>query len=89
MKCIFLHQLRERVAVYLLKTLAHPGLKQQQRSTGEMFKEIMLSLNLQSMRLNSGDITIPNDDEVRTKAALVWFNSWCVMKIKTFVGDLR
>lgn len=54
-----------------------------------MFKEIMLSLNLQSMRSNSGDITIPNDDEVRTKAALVWFNSWCVMKIKTFVGDLR
>lgn len=51
-----------------------------------MFKEIMLSLSVQSMRLN---ITIPNDDEVRTKAALVWFNSWCVMKIKTFVGDLR
>lgn len=53
-----------------------------------MFKEIMLSLNLQSMRLNSGDIAMPNDDEVRTEAVLVWFNSWCVMKTKTFVGDL-
>ena len=51
--------------MYLLKFLAHPGLTQEQRVTGEMFKSIMLSLNLQSMRLNAGDYKVANDEEVR------------------------
>lgn len=51
--------------MYLLKILAHPGLTQEQRKTGEMFKTIMLSLNLQSMRLNSGDYKVAHDEEVR------------------------
>lgn len=50
--------------MYLLKFLAHP-LTQEQRVTGEMFKSIMLSLNLQSMRLNAGDYKVANDEEVR------------------------
>ena len=57
-------QLRERTAVYLLKILAHPGLSQEQMTTCGKFKALMLSLNLQSMRLNAGDNKITNDEEV-------------------------
>lgn len=60
----FWSQLRERTAVYLLKILAHPELTQEQRTTCEKFKAMMLSLNLQSMRLNAGDSKITNDEEV-------------------------
>ena len=63
---IFFPQLRERTAVYLLKILAHPGLTQEQKATCEKFKTMMLSLNLQSMRLNAGDSKITNDEEVST-----------------------
>ena len=66
MYLFFFPQLRERTAVYLLKILAHPGLTQEQRATCEKFKAMMLSLNLQSMRLNAGDNKITNDEEVRT-----------------------
>ena len=51
--------------MYFLKILAHPGLTQVQRKTGEKFKTIMLSLNLQSMRLNSGDYKVVHDEEVK------------------------
>ena len=47
-----------------MKILKHPGLTQEQRRTGEMFKTILLSLNVQSMRLNSGDFKIDSDEEV-------------------------
>ena len=50
--------------MYLLKILAHPELTQEQRTTCEKFKAMMLSLNLQSMRLNAGDSKITNDEEV-------------------------
>lgn len=62
----FFPQLRERTAVYLLKILPHPGLTQEQKTTCEKFKTMMLSLNLQSMRLNAGDSKITNDEEVST-----------------------
>lgn len=61
-------QLRERTAVYLLKILAHPGLTQEQRATCDKFKAMMLSLNLQSMRLNASDSKITNDEEVSAPA---------------------
>ena len=50
--------------MYLLKILAHPGITQEQKTTCEKFKTMMLSLNLQSMRLNAGDSKITNDEEV-------------------------
>ena len=62
---IFVFKLRERVAVYLLKLLSHPGLTDQQRITGDMFKVIMVSMNLQSLRLNSTDCKITCEEEVR------------------------
>lgn len=58
-------KLRERTAVYLLKILPHPGLTQEQKTTCEKFKTMMLSLNLQSMRLNAGDSKITNDEEMQ------------------------
>ena len=50
--------------MYLLKILAHPGLTQEQMTTCDKFKAMMLSLNLQSMRLNAGDNKITSDEEV-------------------------
>ena len=48
--------------MYLLKILAHPEITYKQRSTGDKFKAMMLSLNLQSMRLSDSKIT--SDEEV-------------------------
>ena len=64
MSCLFVSQPRERVAAYLMKILEQPGLTQWQKRTGEMFKTLILSLNLQSMRLNNGDFKIASDEEV-------------------------
>lgn len=50
--------------MYLLKILAHPEITYMQRSTGDKFKAMMLSLNLQSMRLSAGDSKITSDEEV-------------------------
>ncbi|KAL9952715.1 hypothetical protein ACROYT_G040007 [Oculina patagonica] len=58
-------KLRERAAVYLLKILAYPGLTEEQRRTGDKFKAMMLSLNLQAMRLNADDSKITNDEEMQ------------------------
>lgn len=58
-------KLRERVAVYLLKILAHPELTPEQRRNGDRFKAIMLSLSLQSLRLNTGDTKVVNDEELQ------------------------
>lgn len=69
----FWPQLRERTAVYLLKILAHPELTQEQRTTCEKFKAMMLSLNLQSMRLNAGDSKITNDEEVSATNGFLLF----------------
>ncbi|KAJ7352939.1 hypothetical protein OS493_032878 [Desmophyllum pertusum] len=65
LSCFALNLLRERTAVYLLKILAHPGLTYKQRRTGDKFKAMMLSLNLQSMRLNAGDCKVNNDEEMQ------------------------
>ena len=58
-----------------MKILAHPGLTQEQRKTGERFKAMMLSLNLQTMRLNAGDSKMSNDEEVRRMPPFVLFLS--------------
>ena len=50
--------------MYVLKILAHPGLTREQKKNAEKFKAVMVSLNLQSMRLNAGDIKIANEEEV-------------------------
>lgn len=77
--CFFFPQLRERTAVYLLKILAHPDLTQEQRSTCDKFKATMLSLNLQSMRLNAGDSKITNDEEVSaTNSSYHLISGYCV-----------
>lgn len=77
--CSFFPQLRERTAVYLLKILAHPDLTQEQRTTCDKFKAMMLSLNLQSMRLNAGDSKITNDEEVSaTNSSYHLISGYCV-----------
>lgn len=67
------------MAVYLLKILAHPRLTPEQKKTGEKFKAILLSMNLQSMRLNAADTKPSDENEVRL--------TYSIFKLEQAIGN--
>ena len=90
---IFSFQLRERTAVYVLKILDDPGLTQEQRKNAENFKDLMLSLNLQSMRLNVGDSKLSNDEEVSVRniriTSVLCSNWWSSSRLSTRFAQFK